>query len=607
MIELKERTMPAIFQSQVRALGDRACVAYKKNGAYVDISWNEMDKMIRNLGSYLISQGINPGDNVAVFSPNRYEWWVADLAVLSIGAVNVPIYATNSAEEAYYVLDHSEAKMCFAGTPSHLQKVMEVKDRLPYLKNFVIFDLPKEPVPEAKTLTEAMNEGAAQDNQAEFDRRLEAIDPASLATVIYTSGTTGNPKGVMLSHANFVANVDQVLTDFGNYLTGEDTLLSFLPLSHSLERTAGYYLPIGIGAKVAFAEDFSKIQQNMVEVRPTLIISVPRLYEKIHAGILAKVATAGPIKKALFNWAMGLAMEGLTYICHNKPMPLTLSLKYSLADKLIFSKLKIALGFDKLKLAVSGGGPLSAGDAIFFLGMGVIILEGFGLTETTPILTVNRLGMIKPGKVGKAMKDTILTTGEDGELLAKGPQIMLGYYKNEEATGEVFTPDGFFKTGDIAAMDEDGYWAITGRIKDIIVTSGGKNVSPQNIENSLKYSHLIEQVAVIGDRRKYLSALIIPNFEELTKWARENNISFKDSKDLIKNDQVRKLYEQELAEHTKQFARVEQIKKFSLLDSEWTQLTGELTPTLKVKRRVIETKYAKDIESMYPQEIPEKK
>ncbi len=600
MSKYKETSMAAIFQNQVQKFGDRACVMYKKAGVYTPISWTEMNTMIRRLGAFLLSIGIKKGDKVAVFSPNRYEWWVADQAILGIGAVNVPIYATNSAEEAQYVLDHSESKACLVATEDHLARVMKIKSKAKKLKTLIIFDEPDKKKAGVITLADAMAKGAAYKDQKAFDKRMGAINLKDVASIIYTSGTTGNPKGVMLTHSNFVSNVKQIMTDFGRYLQDSDIFLSFLPLSHSLERTAGYYMPVIMGATVAFAEDVSTMQQNLTEIRPTIMVSVPRLYEKIHAGILAKVAEAPGLKKKLFGAALSTAAKALPYICEDRPKPGFLNFKYNLFDKLIYSKLKVALGMDRMKFAVSGGGPLSVGDAEFFLGMGVVVLEGFGLTETTPVTNVNHLGEIKAGSVGRPLPDTIVKISDEGEILIKGPQVMPGYYKNPQATKEVFTKDGFFRTGDIGMIDEKGRLHITGRIKDIIVTAGGKNISPQNIENSVKNSKFIEQIAVIGDKRKYLSALVIPAFDEVEKWAKKNGYAFSDRRDLLAKEEVNRLIAEEIDAHTKHFSRVEQIRKFTLLDAEWTQATGELTPTLKVKRRVLEKKYANEIDTMYP-------
>jgi len=599
----RETSMGAIFQNRVQELGEKACVAYKNaQGVYTDISWRQMDEMVRKVGYFLLSRGIKPGDKIALFSPNRYEWWVTDLAILSIGAVNVPIYATNSAVEAKYIIENSDSVICFTGEKEHLDKVMEVKDKLPGLREIIVFDDLKSSVEGVIDLKEAMKQGSAFDGKAGFEERLKGINPDDMATIIYTSGTTGDPKGVMLSHNNFISNVNQLYSVDPELFKEEHTLLSFLPLSHSFERTVGYYSALNAGKKVCFAEDFSKILQNLQEVRPTLIVSVPRLYEKIHAGILAKVSEAPSVKKALFNWAMSLAKKNLPYICRDKPRKGLFALQYALADKIIFSKLKAALGMDRLRFALSGGGPLSVSDAEFFLGMGIKVCEGFGLTETSPVTHGNRPDFIKPGTVGPALRDTLVKIGKDGEVLIKGPQVMMGYYKNEAATKEVMTEDGFFRTGDIGEIDSDGYLKITGRIKDLIVTSGGKNISPQNIENSLKTSIYIEQVAVIGDNRKYLSALIVPAFAELENWAKNNGISFASRRELLEHPEVQKLFAGEIQENTKHYARVEQIRKFKLLDAEWSQQTDELTPTLKVKRRVIDKKYAREIESMYAED-----
>ena len=599
---LSEKSVAAVFQNNVKAYGDKACVAYKRDGRYMDISWNEMNTMVTDLGNFLLAQGVKKGDRVAVFSPNRYEWWVSDLAILSTGAVNVPIYATNSPEEAHYVLQHSESKICFVATEDHLERVLKVKKKLPKLKLIVIFDELTHKKTGVMGIDEAYKKGASYKDKTMLKKRIKAIKSNDMATIIYTSGTTGNPKGVMLSHSNFISNVRQIYTDFHEYLSPDNIFLSFLPLSHSLERTAGYYMPMSGGMKVAFAEDFSKVAQNLAEIRPQFIVSVPRLYEKIHAGILAKVAEAPAIKQFLFNQANKTAHQNLPYVCNNLSRSGFFAKKYDLFDKVVFSKLKAALGMDRLRLCISGGGPLSVSDAEFFLGMGLVIIEGFGLTETTPVTNVNRPGIIKPGSVGPALPETQVKISDEGEILIKGPQVMMGYYKNPAATKEVFTKDGFFRTGDIGIIDEKGSLSITGRIKDIIVTAGGKNISPQNIENSVKGSKYVEQIAVIGDKRKYLSALVIPNFEEVKKWAKTKGMAFNSNAEMVTNEEVNKLIAGELDTYTKQFARVEQLRKFKLLDAEWTQETDELTPTLKVKRRVIEQKYASEIESLYPKD-----
>ncbi|HPR52870.1 MAG TPA: AMP-binding protein, partial [Deltaproteobacteria bacterium] len=417
MAKFKETSMGAIFQNRVEEHGDNTLVIYKNaEGVWENLSWNQINEKVRNVGYYLLSKGVKPGEKVCLFSPNRYEWWVADLAILSIGAVNVPIYATNSAEECRYIIENSDAIMSFAGTKEHMDKILSVKSKLPNLGEVIIFDDLESPIDGVTTLNDAMKQGSAYANKDEFDERLKPINIDDVATIIYTSGTTGNPKGVMLTHNNFVSNVNQLNAVDPEFLSGDHTFLSFLPLAHSLERTVGYYAPIFLGHKVAFAEDVSKLVENLQYIRPTFMVSVPRIYEKAHAGILAKVSSAPPVKKALFNWAMGLARQNLPYISNDKPRTGLFGFKYNLADKIIFSKLKVALGMDRLVGAISGGGPLSVSDAEFFLGMGIRILEGFGLTETTPVVTGNKPTKIKAGSVGPAVKDTIIKISPDGEV-----------------------------------------------------------------------------------------------------------------------------------------------------------------------------------------------
>ncbi len=602
MKQYKVNSIAAVFQNNAMKFKDKAYAAYRKNGVYTDISWKEMNKMVKNLSYYLLSKGISNGDKVAIFASNRYEWHIAALAITSIGAVDVPIYSTNSSEEAEYVLTNSDSKLCIAGSNEQLEKVLKVRDKLPLVSEYIICDDYSGKAKGVQTLKQVLAKGESKPDEKEFNSRIDSIQPDDLSTLIYTSGTTGNPKGVMLTHNNLLSNVVNTLDDIKDKETGEclvnedDTFLSFLPLSHSLERSAGFHGAVYVGAKTAFAVDISTIMEDFADVRPTIIICVPRIYEKIHAGILAKLGDASPIKKVMFNFAANEAKKNLARVCYDMEIKSPL---YKIADKLVYSKLKAALGMDRLRYAISGGAPLSIGDAEFFIGMGLKILEGFGLTETSPVTHFNRPWHMKPGTVGQAIKETEVKLSDEGEILIKGPQVMKGYYKNEEATKEVMTSDGFFRTGDIGAIDNDGFLRITGRIKDIIVTAGGKNISPQNIENSVKNSRFIEQVAVIGDKRKFLSALIVPAFPELETWANQEGIKYSDVTELLNNPGVLEFYRKEIDERTTQFARVEQIRKFTLIKAEWTQETGELTPTQKVKRKVISEKYAPQIEAMY--------
>ncbi len=605
MANFQENSMAGVFQVNAEKYADKAYAAYKKGDEWVDISWKEMNEMVHNLAYYLLSLKIKKGDKIGIFAPNSWEWHLSALAINSIGAVDVPIYATNSSEEAEYILSDSDSKLCFVGSSDHLERVLKVKSKLKNISQLIVYENIDNPGKDTVTLSKALETGKSKENADLFKKSLSGIKPSDLCTIIYTSGTTGNPKGVMLTHDNFVSNVRNTLKEMVDAETGEDllrpddTFLSFLPLSHSLERTAGFHGALWAGAKTAFAEDINKLLDNFAEVRPTVIISVPRIYEKVHGGIVSKVSGAPALKKAIFNFSMRQAKKALTKVCKNEEPG---GFKYKIADKLVFSKLKENLGMDKLRYAISGGAPLSSSDADFFVGMGFKILEGYGLSETTPILTFNRPWLIKPGTVGQPIPETEVRIADDGEIQARGPQVMPGYYKNKAATKEAFTDDNFFRTGDIGIFDEDGCLSITGRIKDIIVTAGGKNISPQNIESSVKASPYIEQVGVIGDKRKYLSALVVPAFPELEQWAKDNGIEFSSNDDLITRPEVQQLIRDEIDKYTEHFARVEQIRKFKLLNAEWTQETDELTPTQKVKRKVISEKYADEIEDMYKEE-----
>jgi long-chain acyl-CoA synthetase len=586
------------FNLQAKKWNSRPLVYFRENGSYTSKSWSQMQELVDSTAKYLIDSGIKKGDRVALFSFNRWEWWVADMAILSIGAVCVPVYPTNSAEESRYVIDHSGSKLCFIGNEEQLEKVLEVKKRLRSLKTIVTF-YDEHGRKGISTLSSAIAAGRKSKKVKEYDKRRKAVDPESMATIVYTSGTTGDPKGVMLSHDNIQSDVRQLVDVFGAYVDETDRFLSCLPLSHALERVTGYYTPIALSCSVAFAEHFRTMQRDLQEIQPTVMISVPRLFEKIHAGVLATISGFPFYKRAVFGWALGVGRKRIPYLCANTEPKGLLAKKLSFVDNSIFSVLKKQIGFSGLRVAISGGGPLSVNDMEFFHSIGINVFEGYGLTEATPVTNVNKVGCIKPGTVGPGMSETTIRISDEGEVLVKGPQVMMGYYKNKEATKEAILKDGYLKTGDLGVLDEDGYMTITGRIKDIIVTASGKNISPQNIELSLGSSKFIEYVAIIGDRRKYLSALIIPDFAELEKWAKKKGIVYSGRKDMVSHGDVKNLFTHEIENIMKDFARVEQVRNFTLLDDAWSIDSGELTGSLKIKRRVVEAKYAAVIDAMY--------
>jgi long-chain acyl-CoA synthetase len=591
-------TVPELFFSQVKRYSDRDIVYYREKGSFVAISWQQMGSIVESVAAYLIKSGVKKGDRVAVFSGNCWQWWAADLAALSVGAVTVPIYSTNSADDAQYILRHSTTSVCFVGDTDQLSRVMSVRRAVPSLKKIISFhDSRKKgivPLDEAVVIGGKIKNGTGQ-----VARRAASVKADDLMSIVYTSGTTGNPKGVMLSHKNILSDVRQMLEVYGPYLGEDDLFLSFLPLSHVLERVGGYYTPLMLGSRVAFAENFRTIQADMKEMQPTVIVAVPRLFEKIHAGVKMSVSAFSPIKKFIFSRALAVGKKNIPNVCANRDSSGLLTSALGFFDKNVFSVLRSEIGFNRVRAAISGGGPLSFNDLEFFLSIGVNVFEGFGLTEAAPVTNVNYPGKMKPGTVGLAMKQTKVIISDQGEILVKGPQVMSGYYRDKNETKDVFDKKGFLKTGDIGSIDDEGFLSITGRIKDIIVTAGGKNISPQNIELALKNSRFIEQVALIGDRRKYLSALVIPAFDQLEKWAVQSGLEYKDKRELVEMDEVRELYEREIYNVIKDFARVEQIKRFRVLDTVWGIDTGELTPSLKVKRRVIEEKYAEIIDSMY--------
>ena len=588
-------TIGGMLKPRVEKYGDRVMMMHKVAGSWVDISWNQFYDKVQKLGLAMMSGGVKPGDRVAIFSANSPEWQMCDMAILSIGAVNVPLYATITAKQAEYILADSGSKMIFVGSESHMDRVLEVCDDLPELQKIITMDGANSDHADVITFDDMLNLGAKNANPQEFFTRLEAVSPEDLCSIVYTSGTTGNPKGVMLLHRNFLSNV----TTASSFVDVEDTdvCLSFLPLSHVLERMSGYYTSVYNGVTIAHAESIDTLTDDIVEIRPHFMVSVPRLYEKIYAGVLANVDSEPPLKQKIFNWAVGVGRQVSLLTVNHKDVPALLGLKYKIANKLVFSKIYAKMG-GRLRFFFSGGAPLAREIAEFFHAMGIMILEGFGLTETSPVLTVNRPDAIRFGSVGQPLPGVEIKIADDGEILAKGPNVMKGYWNRPEETAEALE-GGWFHTGDIGHLDEDDFLFITDRKKDLIVTAGGKNISPQNIENTLKLDKYIEQVAVIGDKRKFVSALIVPTFGELEVWAGKEGIDTGDRKKMLADPRVQELYKQRIDEGLADFDRHERVTRFVLLPEDMTEESGLLTPTLKVKRKEVTTRYAGEIEGMY--------
>ncbi|MDZ7332954.1 MAG: long-chain fatty acid--CoA ligase [candidate division KSB1 bacterium] len=577
--------------------GAKTSLMYKVAGKYEGFSYQELGERVKNFALGLASLGVTAGDRIAVMSENRPEWAIADFGILSLGATNVPIYPTITPQQVEYILKDSGSRMIIVSTAELQQKVLTIVHNLPALQKIIYMDqnsaqhemmIPFQQLYQLGKEFEAKQPGY-------YEAAIKKITPDDLCGIIYTSGTTGAPKGVMLSHNNLLSNVKAALEVIKADET--DTFLSFLPLCHSFERMAGHFTAIGAGATIAYAESVDTVAQNLMEVKPTLMTSVPRLFEKIYARVIENAEAGSPLKKKIFWWAIKTGEKFVEAKAKGKVSGL-LQFKHNLANKLVFSKLKERVG-GRLRFFVSGGAPLPKEIAEFFYKAGILILEGYGLTETSPVIAVNREDNFKFGSVGPAIPGVEVKIAEDGEVLTRGPHVMKGYYKNPEATAETIDPDGWLHTGDIGLLDEDGFLYITDRKKNIIVTSGGKNITPATIENLLVTSPYIEQVMVVGDRRNYLTALIVPKFEAIKKYAEVNGISYSDIEDLVKHPKIYALVEADVQNLTKDLARFEQIKKFTLMPKEFTIADDELTPTLKIKRKVVAQKYADIIDKMY--------
>ena len=593
-------TIPQMFFSSVRERPREDMFAVKDaEGVYRSVSSQEAHRRVRAVRLGLESLGIGRGDRVALLSENRLEWALADLGTLSLGAVDVPIYPTLLPDAIRYILLDSRPKAVFVSTDEQARKIAAIRKDLPFLEEIIAFD-PVE-VPDVLSLEKLMRIG---NNLAEKHPQEPADDvgPATgddPCSIIYTSGTTGDPKGVVLSHWNFVSNVIAVASLFK--IDKTDSFLSFLPLSHVLERMAGYYFPIHTGAGVYYAESVETVAADMGLARPTVMVSVPRLYEKIFARVNAAAMSGGPIKRGIFLWARKVGQDWGTKHRDGARIPPWLALQYRIADKLVFSKLRERTG-GRLRFFVSGGAPLADHINEFFYAAGLKVLEGYGLTETSPVLSVNTEERLRVGSVGPVLPDTELRIADDGEIVVRGPQVMIGYYKNDDAAREVMTDDGWFHTGDIGHVDDEGYVYITDRKKDIIVTAGGKNIAPQPVEGAFKRNKFISQIVVLGDRRPYLVCLIVPDFENLEIWAAEHQLSWTDRSDLLRNPEIIAKYQRGLDRTNAKFSSFSTIKKFALIENEFTLESGELTPTQKVKRRVIQDRFADLVDKLYAEE-----
>ncbi len=593
-------TIPQLIRDRRDRWADQPCLQTKRAGTYHSITWSAFYDQLFRVARALVANGLAPGDRAAILSHTRFEWAVTDGAILTAGGINVPLYPTLTRREVGSLLERSGARVLFVSDPEQVEKCAPLLDEVPGLERMVVFEAPAAAAADDPRIVslDGFEGDAGQVDPTEIDRRLDAVGEDDVATILFTSGTTGEPKGVPLTHRNILSNVEASLAHFE--IGPGDLSLAHLPLAHILERMAGYYLMLWSGATIAYAESIQTVAQDMAQVSPTIAVTVPRIFEKVYAGIQNKAAEApGPVR-ALTFWALGVARKVGEFQAHGQPLPGGLKLQYAVADKLVYAKVRAKLG-GRIRFFISGGAPLSPELGKFFNAIGVRIYEGYGLTETSPVIAVNTPAANRVGTVGRPLQNLEVRIADDGEILVKGPSVFSGYYNNEQATREVFTDDGFFMTGDIGEIDADGFLKITDRKKDLIVTAAGKNVAPQKIENILKLSKYIADVMLYGDRKKFISALIVPDPEWLARYAEWKKIPGGSVEEWIAHPQVVSYYERLVDElQTRaELASYEQVKKFVLLPHEFSADDGEVTPTMKMKRKAITAHYQDRLDALY--------
>lgn len=591
-------TKPTTLGHSILTMRERnphhVAVKFKNNGTWQNKNWAEYYQDIEVIGSALLALGIKEGDRVAIMANTRYEWSVTDLGIFGIKAVTVPIYQNNTPEDVEYILNNSGARVLICETRGPLKTFEAVKDKCPQVEKLIVFEN-NCPNPDAITWNRVQEMGREylQKNPSQYRSLCETITPQDTATILYTSGTTGRPKGVVLTHLQAFSEVSEAFPFCG--AGEEDVSLTFLPYAHILGRIE-HWGHLFIGFTMAYAESLEKIRGNLTEIRPTIMVSVPRIFEKIYAAIWAQVQTK-PLQLKIFNWALSVGKKVGEYKMSGQILPLDLLLKYETAKKLVLNKITDAFG-GRLRFAISGGAPISQDIELFFHAAGILILEGYGLTETTAAICVNTPFNYRFGSVGRPIGEVKLKIAEDGEILVKSDKVMKEYYQNPEATKEAFT-DGWFHTGDIGEILPGGDLKITDRKKDLIKTAGGKYVAPQRLEGLLKLSPYISHVHIHGDQKKYIVALLTLDRPAVEKLAKEKNVSYRDWKELVASSFVQELARKAVADANAQLASYESIKKYLVLADEFTVEGGELTPSLKVKRKVLDQKFKTQIEDLY--------
>lgn len=591
------RTLAELFLKAVEKKNRADALNYKKDGMWKAISSAEMISRAENIALGLYSLGLRKDDRVAILAANSPEWTLADAGCQLAGVIDVPIYTTLSPNSICYIIKDSGAKVFFLEDKETFERIDKILPECLALERCVFFDLNGVEAKNAISLEdlETAGEKLKAEDPGLIKELTGAVAPDDVATLIYTSGTTGEPKGVMLSHTNLISNV----IDAGEKYSFDerDKPLSVLPLSHVFERT-GMYLYILNGMSVYYAESIEKVADNLQELKPTIFVGVPRIFEKVYAKAKLRAGQSSRLKERIFDWAIEVGKDLALRKEKKLAVPFLLAIKHSIADKLIFSKLREFFG-GKLRFCISGGAALSDDIWLIFTGAGVSIMQGYGLTETSPVISSNNPIDARLGSVGKPIRNVRVRIATDGEIEASGPNVMLGYYNKPEATRDAFTEDGWFKTGDIGKLDDDGFLIITDRKKELFKTSGGKYIAPSPIEQMIKGSRFVSQVVLVGNERKFPAALIVPSFEQLESYAKLKNLNLKTPKDFCENARIKDLFERQVDGYTKDLAQYEKVKKIALLENELTVEAGELTPTLKVKRRIIDEKYKDVIEKIY--------
>jgi long-chain acyl-CoA synthetase len=596
-------TLPAMFWNAVARRGDAVWLREKKLGIWRAWNWNQVGVAVREISGGLMSLGFAAGDTASILSNTVLEWVLADLAVLSCGGVSNGIYPTDAPQQVHYLCEDSRTSILFVENDEQLDKALEVRERLPLLKKIVVFDMEglRDLDDEQVIGLDALRELGRAHNAAhpdELDRRVAACRPEDLAILVYTSGTTGKPKGAMHTHAGLTYTVRGFNTLIPR--TGQDECMCFLPLCHIAERMGGEYFSLYSGAKLNFVENPDTVPENVREIAPTNFIAVPRVWEKFYSGVAIALKEATWLQRAVYAWSIGVGQRIADLVMNGQPVPAGLKARFRVARWLALDNTRKLIGIHRARFVVTGAAPISPELVKWYLALGVPMLEVWGMTETGGASTGMTAGRIKPGSIGPAAPyNQVRVDPESGELQVKGGNVFAGYFNMPRQTAETFTADGWLRTGDVGAIDEEGYFRITDRMKDIIITAGGKNVTPSELENELKFSPYVTDAVVIGDKRPYLTVIIMIDQENVEKFAQDHDIPFSNYASLTRASEVQDLIQEVIDAVNRKFARVEQIKKFFLLDTQLTAEDEELTPTMKLKRKLVQTKYAPQIEAMY--------